>query len=88
MKFCVLFLMAGALGAQEWETLFDGVSTRGWLEVTGAPFPGSWMIEDGCLKTAPSREGMHDLRTVGTYLRYEDTNFGSNGSWRPGGTRV
>ena len=31
----------------------------------------AWMIEDGCLKTAPSREGMHDLRTVGTYLRYE-----------------
>jgi len=71
MRLGLLLLMAGALDAQGWETLFDGVSTRGWMEVTGARFPGSWTIEDGCLKTLPSPEGMHDLRTVGTYRTYE-----------------
>ena len=71
MRLLGLFLLAAALGAQEWETLFDGVSTRGWLEVTGAPFPASWTIEDGCLRTVPSPEGMHDLRTAGSYRTYE-----------------
>ncbi len=71
MRLLGFFLLAAALGAQEWETLFDGVSTRGWLEVTGAPFPASWTIEDGCLRTVPSPEGMHDLRTVGSYRTYE-----------------
>ncbi len=71
MRLLTLFLLAAALGAQEWEPLFDGVSTRGWLEVTGAPFPASWTIEDGCLTTVRSPEGMHDLRTAGLYRTYE-----------------
>jgi hypothetical protein len=34
-----------------WRLLFDGATTAGWVEVTGKPFPASWTIDNGCLKT-------------------------------------
>jgi hypothetical protein len=54
-----------------WESLFDGISTKGWLEVTGAPFPSSWVIEDGCLKTVPNPQNMQDLRTLASFRNFE-----------------
>lgn len=71
MKLFLGLLVASLASAQSWEVLFDGVSTNGWVEVTGAPFPSSWTIEDGCLKTVPNPQNMQDLRTIGTYRNFE-----------------
>jgi hypothetical protein len=64
-----LTLAAGA--AEEWRTLFDGKSSAGWLEITGKPFPATWTIEDGCLKTSPQPGGMQDIRTVEVFRSFE-----------------
>jgi hypothetical protein len=79
------FLIAGAcatLFAQErqdgWQSLFDGRTAAGWLEVTGGSFPSEcWAIEDGCLKAFPGPKGNQDIRTVAEY-----TNFEFQFSWR------
>ena len=66
--------LARAIHAQSppsWEPLFDGKTTRGWLEVTGLPFPESWTIEDGCLKAFPAPKGNQDIRTAATYTEFE-----------------
>jgi Domain of Unknown Function (DUF1080) len=61
-----------ALGAaDDWRTLFDGKSSAGWLEITGKPFPATWTIEDGCLKTSPKPGGMQDIRTVEVFRSFE-----------------
>jgi hypothetical protein len=51
--------------------LFDGKTTSGWLEITGAAFPKSWTIEDGSLKAVAGLPGFQDLRTVGEYGDFE-----------------
>ncbi|OYW07950.1 MAG: hypothetical protein B7X34_09785, partial [Acidobacteriia bacterium 12-62-4] len=71
MKLVFGLLLASTANAQSWEVLFDGVSNRGWLEVTGAPFPSSWKIEGGCLKTIPNPQDMQDLRTVASFRTFE-----------------
>lgn len=89
MRVAVLFLSVwlsaaaaqpNAVSAEEkaagWVLLFDGVTTRGWLEVTGLPFPTtSWTVEEGCLKGFPNPDGIQDIRTVDVYgsfdLRFE-----------------
>lgn len=71
MKLVFGLLLASIASAQSWEVLFDGVSTKGWLEVTGAPFPTSWKIEDGCLKTVPNPQNMQDLRTMASFRNFE-----------------
>lgn len=54
--------------AASWTPLFDGASTKGWLEVTGQPFPASsWKIEDGCLRAIDTGGGLQDLRTELTF---------------------
>jgi 3-keto-disaccharide hydrolase len=64
--------------AGEWQSLFDGKSTAGWLEVTGRPFPSEcWAVEDGCLKAFPGPHGNQDIRTVAEY-----TDFEFQFSWR------
>ncbi len=58
--------------AQEWQSLFDGKSTKGWVEVTGKPFPShSWTIEDGCLKSLVRTDGFQDIRTVEKFRSFE-----------------
>jgi hypothetical protein len=64
-----LTLAAGA--ADEWRALFDGKSSAGWLEITGKPFPATWTIEDGCLKTSAKPGGMQDIRTVDVFRNFE-----------------
>lgn len=60
------------LAAAGWHSLFDGVSTAGWEEVTGKPFPvGSWVVEDGCLKAVQTPGAMQDIRTVASYESFE-----------------
>jgi hypothetical protein len=55
-----------------WHTLFDGSTTKGWVEVTGKPFPAhSWTIENGCLKAAVRSDGFQDIRTVETFRSFE-----------------
>ena len=50
------------------KSLFDGVSTKGWVEITGKPFPSNcWTIEDGCLKALVRKDGFQDIRTVDTF---------------------
>jgi len=58
--------------AAGWISLFDGVSPRGWLEVTGRPFPTtSWTIEDGCLKGFPNPNGFQDICTADSYSSFD-----------------
>ena len=66
-----LSLALAAAAADEWRTLFDGKSSAGWLEITGKPFPATWTIEDGCLKTSPKPGGMQDIRTVDVFRDFE-----------------
>jgi hypothetical protein len=57
---------------QPWHTLFDGTTSKGWVEVTGKPFPThSWTIEDGCLKALVRTDGFEDIRTVETFKSFE-----------------
>jgi len=57
---------------QPWHALFDGSTSKGWVEVTGKPFPAhSWTIEDGCLKALVRTDGFEDIRTVETFKSFE-----------------
>jgi len=57
---------------QPWHSLFDGTTSKGWVEVTGQPFPThSWTIEDGCLKALVRTDGFEDIRTVETFKSFE-----------------
>jgi hypothetical protein len=57
---------------QAWQSLFDGSTSKGWLEVTGKPFPThSWTIEDGCLKTLVRGDGFQDIRTEQKFQSFE-----------------
>jgi hypothetical protein len=57
---------------QPWHSLFDGSTSKGWVEVTGKPFPTlSWTIEDGCLKALVKKDGFEDIRTVETFKSFE-----------------
>jgi len=74
-----VFLIVGLAAAQlswgqeqGWHSLFDGSTSKGWVEVTGKPFPAhSWTIEDGCLKALPRKDGFEDIRTVESYKSFE-----------------
>jgi hypothetical protein len=58
--------------AAGWTLLFDGATTRGWLEVTGGPLQAaSWTVEDGCLKALPNLQGKQDIRTTESYRSFE-----------------
>jgi Domain of Unknown Function (DUF1080) len=57
---------------QPWHSLFDGSTSKGWVEVTGKPFPThSWTVEDGCLKALVRTDGFEDIRTVETFKSFE-----------------
>jgi hypothetical protein len=57
---------------QGWRSLFDGSTSKGWVDVTGKPFPThSWTIEDGCLKSLVKTDGFEDIRTVETFKSFE-----------------
>lgn len=57
---------------QPWHSLFDGSTSKGWVEVTGKPFPThSWTIEDGCLKALVRTDGFEDIRTMETFKSFE-----------------
>jgi hypothetical protein len=57
---------------QPWRSLFDGSTSKGWVEVTGKPFPThSWAIEDGCLKALVRTDGFEDIRTVDSFKSFE-----------------
>ncbi len=71
MKVVLGLVFTSVASSQSWEILFDGISSKGWQEVTGAPFPTSWKIEDGCLKTVPNPQNMQDLRTLASFRHYE-----------------
>jgi hypothetical protein len=64
-------LSLAARGQASWTPLFDGRTTTGWREVTGAPFPACWAIDDGCLRAVPSRQGFQDLRTDAEFEHFE-----------------
>jgi hypothetical protein len=65
-------LFAGTVCCQEWHSLFDGKTTKGWVEVTGKPYPThSWTIEEGCLKAIVKKDGFQDIRTVEKYRSFE-----------------
>lgn len=65
--------------AQGFELLFDGHTTADWLEITGAAFPKSWSIDDGCLKPIAGLPGFQDIRTTAEYR-----NFDLRFEWRVG----
>jgi len=57
--------------AAGWQLLFDGTTTAGWSEVTGLPFPATWTVQDGCLKTIVGPGAFQDIRTASTYRNFE-----------------
>lgn len=72
--FIGILLAAGFAAAQDqaWHSLFDGSTSKGWVEVTGKPFPThSWTIEDGCLKALVRTDGFEDIRTVDSFKSFE-----------------
>src|SRR5258708_5647487 len=57
---------------QGWHSLFDGQTSKGWVDVAGKPFPThSWAIEDGCLKALARKDGEEDIRTTETFTSFE-----------------
>ncbi len=66
-------LLAGmGLRGQNWMSLFDGVSTAGWMAVAGRAFPGdSWVVADGCLKSLVRTPTFQDIRTVREFGDFE-----------------
>ncbi|HNY41230.1 MAG TPA: DUF1080 domain-containing protein [Bryobacteraceae bacterium] len=67
-------LFLGALTPpSDWVSLFDGVSARGWLEVTGLAFPAAtWRVEQGCLRSVPAETGgFQDIRTTAEFTEFE-----------------
>ena len=68
-----MFLATGlALRGQDWETLFDGSTTCGWIPVAGEMFPDDcWVIEDGCLKAVVRRPTFQDIRTTKEFGDFE-----------------
>ncbi len=67
-------VLAQLVAAQDqgWRSLFDGSTPKGWVDVTGKPFPThSWTIEDGCLKTRVTKDGEEDIRTVESFTSFE-----------------
>jgi hypothetical protein len=67
-----LVSLAGAAYGQQWQSLFDGATPTGWIEVTGKPFPENcWKIEDGCLKSLVVKPTFQDIRTVESYGDFE-----------------
>jgi hypothetical protein len=69
MRLILLLCVGGSLFA---ESLFDGKTSNGWVEVTGKPFPpNSWTVEDGCLKTVVRPGGAQDIRTVASYRSFD-----------------
>jgi hypothetical protein len=61
-----------AVSEDGWTPLFDGSTTRGWLEITGKPFPSNcWTIEDNCLKALVRTDGFQDIRTLGTFRSFD-----------------
>lgn len=79
MRFCLGVTIAVLLVArlavaqdQPWHPLFDGSTTKGWVEVSGKPFPThSWAVEDGCLKALVRTDGFEDIRTIETFKSFE-----------------
>jgi hypothetical protein len=68
----LLFVVTSvAPAADEWRALFDGKTAAGWVEITGKPFPDTWTIDDGCLKTVLKPGGMQDIRTVEVFRNFE-----------------
>ena len=57
-------------GADGWVTLFDVSSTDKFLDVSGAPFPSLWKIENGTLRAVAAPFG-RSLRTKDTYRSFE-----------------
>ena len=70
MVLCMFSIAAGH-AANEWRALFDGKTSAGWLEITGKPFPGTWTIENGCLKAVVRPGGMQDIRTVEVFRGFD-----------------
>jgi hypothetical protein len=69
---CLMALTALAADDNGWQSLFDGKSSAGWVEVTGKPFPpNSWTVEDGCLKTLVRPGGAQDIRTVESFRSFD-----------------
>src|SRR5262245_22674402 len=63
-----ILLGYGALAhAQNWQTLFDGKTFKGWE----APRGGAFAIEDGCLRPMPKPQFEEDLFTVTKWSDFE-----------------
>ena len=66
-------LAAGSVTAKDgWTILFDGRSTQAWRGYNRDSFPaGCWSVEDGTLKTVPSKGDGCDLITRRKYRDFE-----------------
>jgi hypothetical protein len=62
--------------------LFDGVTTTGWRQLGGKPFPAGWDVQDGTLHHKP-RGGGGDITTEDLFENFElrfDFKIAANGN--------
>jgi hypothetical protein len=72
LSFLLFLSISSLLAADGWQSLFDGKTSAGWVEVTGKPFPpNSWVVEDGCLKTVVRPGGAQDIRTSDSFRSFD-----------------
>lgn len=55
---------------QGWTLLFDGVSTKGWMNPSGKPVTSGWEINDGCISTTKGVKG-GDIITVDEFYDFD-----------------
>ena len=69
----ILLLSSSLAQAADWITLFDGKSSEVWREVTGKPFPSTWTVEKGVLRTLNPPGGLQDICTIEEFTHFELT---------------
>ncbi len=62
-----------ATAASSWIDLFDGKSVEAWREVTGKPFPSTWIVDNGLLRTLNPPGGLQDVCTIDVFSSFELT---------------
>jgi hypothetical protein len=72
LRILLAFLLFLPLSAQQWETLFDGKSFRGWRSPSGqTPMAGAWRIDNKCLIVRPFVSRRTDLWTEASFEEFE-----------------
>jgi hypothetical protein len=68
----LLLLAASASAANDWISLFDGKTFKGWVDPRAlSPAGDAWTIDDGCIKAVAKARVREDLFTVEKFRDFE-----------------